>query len=600
MAEVQVTNIAALKAIDTTGMSNNTHAEVFGYYSSGDKGGGSFYFDSASTETADDKLVFAPDSPPSPSTGRWKRILFTNEIDVRWFGGKTDGTDQTSLINDTLAMSSVSELVFDGGDYTISGTVTVPSGKKLVFRNKSRIIGSGSGNREISGGIIICHPLDQCLGTNLTVSNLENEEVSVMWFGATPDYNDDGTNSGTATDNHPMFTKALNSMKNLITNVAYQRRCKLHIPKPVLADKSYYLAADTWYIDSQCEVYGDGYLQTKLIFPTAMGKPAIWVRFPVNDGQYMTGNYISKGATDAYLHDFGVYGAYPQTPALGGGGLYDNKSHGIRIDANNSLFERVTVQYFRGNNWDIFADVTNIPYTNANNCTFRDIKGNRSSGSGIRFKGGDSNNCRVYDSDFSNNARWGVNDDSFLGNKFDGIHTSSNGYESNYNKNNVYHNGRRYAAIQPMVKKVSHNGNRYTSKLEHLRTAGSEPGVGGSWATYWDLVSAGGVSDEYWDYLDYDLWKFVASVPEPGQTTGWAEYWEDKGAYPAADAFAPQWTNTSNYAEGGGFISTNGNQRSVFTECYSELDQHNATNRGASLSWVDSPPETVISGAHWA
>src|SRR4029079_7975049 len=115
-------------------ISNNTVAEVLGYLAIGDKGGGIFYYDSSSSATNDNGTIISPDSP---TTGRWIRIYDTDEVDVRWFGILPDSTDYYSEINALLNLTYIKEIVFDYGDYTIGSghTITVPSGKKLIFRN---------------------------------------------------------------------------------------------------------------------------------------------------------------------------------------------------------------------------------------------------------------------------------------------------------------------------------------------------------------------------------------------------------------------------------------------------------------------------------
>lgn len=40
---------------------------------------------------------------------------------------------------------------------------------------------------------------------------------------------------------------------------------------------------------------------------------------------------------------------------------------------------------------------------------------------------------------------------------------------------------------------VQNDGSSYICLVDHTSSAGSEPGVGGSWTTYWDLLAAGGV-----------------------------------------------------------------------------------------------------------
>jgi hypothetical protein len=90
--------------------------------------------------------------------------------------------DVTSALNTILADIRVKEVVFDDGDITINGTLTVPSGKILTFTNNGRLIGSGT----ISGGIINADFQSNILATTLTVNpiGVAGKYFSVKWFGA--------------------------------------------------------------------------------------------------------------------------------------------------------------------------------------------------------------------------------------------------------------------------------------------------------------------------------------------------------------------------------------------------------------------------------
>lgn len=94
-----VDTISDLKALDASLLSNKDVYFVSGYYSSGDGGGGEFYWDSTSTQTDDGGITISLDSG---STGRFKRV-WDWPLNVRWFGAKGDGVqDDTTYIQNAL------------------------------------------------------------------------------------------------------------------------------------------------------------------------------------------------------------------------------------------------------------------------------------------------------------------------------------------------------------------------------------------------------------------------------------------------------------------------------------------------------------------
>mgnify|MGYP003913475239 CR=1 FL=1 len=60
--------------------------DVLGYYIPGDGGGGSFYWDSSSTETPESGMIVTNDNY---ATGRWIR-LYSGPVNIRWFGAKSE------------------------------------------------------------------------------------------------------------------------------------------------------------------------------------------------------------------------------------------------------------------------------------------------------------------------------------------------------------------------------------------------------------------------------------------------------------------------------------------------------------------------------
>jgi len=83
-----VNSIDELKTI-----SNLEAVNALGYYTKGDGGGGTFYWDSTSTETDNGGTII---QATGVTTGRWKRVYSGGAVNVKWFGAKGDGiTDDT-------------------------------------------------------------------------------------------------------------------------------------------------------------------------------------------------------------------------------------------------------------------------------------------------------------------------------------------------------------------------------------------------------------------------------------------------------------------------------------------------------------------------
>jgi hypothetical protein len=116
---------------------------LLGRTSPGDGGGGTFYWDEASTEAEDGGTIFAP---AAGGTGRWKRVTDGQAVNVRWFGAKGDGiADDTAAIQ--AALNSINNNIgvahvnvwLDVGTYKIAST--------LICNQKSmNLYGSGLGN----------------------------------------------------------------------------------------------------------------------------------------------------------------------------------------------------------------------------------------------------------------------------------------------------------------------------------------------------------------------------------------------------------------------------------------------------------------------
>src|SRR5262245_39944410 len=97
MAVLDFVNLAAMTAQAKAPLTDGQQALVCGYATPNDGGGGTFYWDAASSTAADGGTVF---SAREGGTGRWKRI-YSGPLNARWFGAKGDAAtnDYAALQN---------------------------------------------------------------------------------------------------------------------------------------------------------------------------------------------------------------------------------------------------------------------------------------------------------------------------------------------------------------------------------------------------------------------------------------------------------------------------------------------------------------------
>lgn len=132
-----VKTIADLKTI------TGTNAEILGYYTAGDGGGGLFYWDSTSTETDNGGTII---QATGVTTGRWKRV-FSGFINVKWFGVKGDfngttGTDDTANIQNAINSLNNVDLFFPKGLYLINPSTPI------ILKQGINILGEGRMNTQ--------------------------------------------------------------------------------------------------------------------------------------------------------------------------------------------------------------------------------------------------------------------------------------------------------------------------------------------------------------------------------------------------------------------------------------------------------------------
>ena len=134
IASAVVTNLTALKAL-TKGL--HTVIRMQGHTSADDFGGGMFYWDASSSETADDILIVEPNAG---GTGRWKRLL--DEPILRpemggWFAGgsaisRADLNTLVQLTGDYTLRFGAGQYSVDSGASASWASVVPPNGSKIV------------------------------------------------------------------------------------------------------------------------------------------------------------------------------------------------------------------------------------------------------------------------------------------------------------------------------------------------------------------------------------------------------------------------------------------------------------------------------------
>lgn len=131
--------------------------QIQGYYTPGDGGGQTVYWDSTSTDTANDGTIF---QKTGVTTGRWKSVD-TSAINIKQFGAKIDGvTDDTARIlaaniNDDLYATDgillVSNLVFTSRvNLILSAGCTI----KLADSSNNPVVSLTVAGSSVKGGKI--------------------------------------------------------------------------------------------------------------------------------------------------------------------------------------------------------------------------------------------------------------------------------------------------------------------------------------------------------------------------------------------------------------------------------------------------------------
>lgn len=136
-----VDNIAALKL--KTGVYNGQLANVLGYYTYADGGGGNFYWNITSTATDNGGTIIQVTGVP---TGRWIKITKNNTINIKEFSAVGDGVVIcTNAIKNSLAyLNSIGggNLIIDVGTYIVDDNIVIPSNVNIVGATKWNLANS--------------------------------------------------------------------------------------------------------------------------------------------------------------------------------------------------------------------------------------------------------------------------------------------------------------------------------------------------------------------------------------------------------------------------------------------------------------------------
>lgn len=158
----------------------------------------------------------------------WKRVLDSGfkVYKSSWLKTSTAPADLTARFNTMIADARV-EIVEIDADITLNGTITVPTGKSLRFKN-GKILGTGT----LNGGIIDASYQDIIFGSSLTVnfSKSASDMISVKWYGATGD----GT-----TNDAPAIQRAIDSIirNDTMSRDLYYPHGQYKIDQPLIAYK---------------------------------------------------------------------------------------------------------------------------------------------------------------------------------------------------------------------------------------------------------------------------------------------------------------------------------------------------------------------------
>lgn len=211
-----------------------------------------------------------------------------------------NGSDMTSKVNALLSNAGVNGIKFDlkgGGAILISGTVTVPSGKHLIFEPGTYITGSGT----ISGGIIHGNFRSKLFDITLTIipSALAFGKWSVRWFGAV---------ANGSTDDQPSIQKTIDSAIASNLNYVYMPWGTYNVSKGILIRKGTNQFCIGFKLEGETAVYQSGTTGSTIIKTN-------------NNATFIVGLHKVKGVR---VSNIGVIGANTSLSSLSAYNIVEN------------------------------------------------------------------------------------------------------------------------------------------------------------------------------------------------------------------------------------------------------------------------------------
>lgn len=154
------------------GDSDGQRSTLLGYSGPGDRGGGEFYWDSASTETDNTGTVVKVNSI---ATGRWIR-LYSGNIHANWFG--IDGTEDDVEINQAIQVARGLVLAVElSGEYTIADTIYTDTS---LITSTSTTINVPENIVAIQIGVSATYPASGSLSITPAPWNVEVGRMSII------------------------------------------------------------------------------------------------------------------------------------------------------------------------------------------------------------------------------------------------------------------------------------------------------------------------------------------------------------------------------------------------------------------------------------
>lgn len=337
-------------------------------------------------------------------------------------------------------------------------------------------------------------------------------------FGAVGDY---------VTDDGPAFAAAIAYLKT----TAYTEGSTSSSIGLMLGAKRYYLGTTTLDLTHAMLIEGHGSGQAgsgQTVLRWAANTTGIRLQRFNTSGADTVDGVTHTGSDGSVIRGLTLVGAYTNIASEG-------EYHAIHAKARLTV-ENCTIFNWQGDGVHIVATAGGgVVEGNANGFVLRKLRfgGCRDN---VVIGGADANAGLIEMIDSGSARRWGISDETFLGNTYVACHTAENGVG---------------ASITPTV--VSHGGKRYYIVAGQAVGASTNAPTG--------------------TYLDNTWW-------------GW---YEDGGV--DAGRSVPAWTNGITIREGGPYRSTNVNAHNVFVGCYSESGQ-------APSKFVY--PTLIIGGLHAA